>query len=360
MAKTAKVHIIGAGLSGMIAAYNLAKEGYDVLVLEKYGKIGGSMAHHPSNHGTPMAMDYIWDYIGIDLSEFFIPSTRIDMFIYEDRFSLMENNNFICERGPRKTAVDRYLYDKCIEVGVKFEFNQDIKDPFDMPDPTIIATGLHKDMQAFLHRPMTRLPIFASRRNLKPGEMDGHLYSWMGNYTRCYGYSAVMNDLQFINFFSDDDLTLIDLKNYQKHIEKSMGFQFDNWNYCEVYAPTAGADAPQLFVGSKILAGSLAGTMCPIAFFGIHGALVSGKIAAMAVYDPEKAEGELKRMTSDFQPAYKACVKSKRVAHKTKLNLQRQALKHPLLGALLPKTNYGIAGLIDQPPGPAPKFQGRI
>jgi len=360
MAKSNKVHIIGAGLSGMIAAYNLVKEGYDVLVLEKYGKIGGSVAHHPSTHGTPMGIEYIWDYIGIDLSKYFMASTRLDMFIYEDKFSLIENNNFICERGPRKTAVDRYLYDKCMEVGVKFEFNQDIKDPLDMPDPTIIATGLHKDMQAFLQRPMTRLPVFASRRKLNPGEMDGHLYAWMGDYTRCYGYSAAMNDLQFINFFSDDDLTVIDLKNYEKHIEKSTGLQFDNWNYCEVYAPTASADAPQLFVGSKILSGSLAGSMCPIAFFGIHGALVSGKIAAVAVYDPEKAEAELKRVTSNYQAAHKAYVKSKRMAHKTKLKLQRMVLKHPLWGGLLPKPKYAIAGIIDPDPGPIPKYMGTI
>ena len=52
--KNKKVHIVGAGLSGMVAAINLAREGHQVIILEGASKIGGIHPHHPSIHGTPM------------------------------------------------------------------------------------------------------------------------------------------------------------------------------------------------------------------------------------------------------------------------------------------------------------------
>ena len=47
MAKNKKVHVVGAGLSGMVAAINLAREGHQVLVLDGAEKIGGVHPHHP-------------------------------------------------------------------------------------------------------------------------------------------------------------------------------------------------------------------------------------------------------------------------------------------------------------------------
>ena len=66
MEKNRKVHIVGAGLSGMVAAINLAREGHQVVVLEGADRIGGDPLHHPAIHGTPMNFDLIKDYVGID------------------------------------------------------------------------------------------------------------------------------------------------------------------------------------------------------------------------------------------------------------------------------------------------------
>jgi flavin-dependent dehydrogenase len=53
MAKNKKVHIVGAGLSGMVAAINLAREGHQVVVLEGAKKIGACVLWFPHliNHG---------------------------------------------------------------------------------------------------------------------------------------------------------------------------------------------------------------------------------------------------------------------------------------------------------------------
>ena len=50
--------VVGAGLSGMVAAIDLARQGDEVLVLGKEKAIGGSPAYHPSLHATPIDFQY--------------------------------------------------------------------------------------------------------------------------------------------------------------------------------------------------------------------------------------------------------------------------------------------------------------
>ncbi|HEY5503071.1 MAG TPA: FAD-dependent oxidoreductase, partial [Candidatus Anoxymicrobiaceae bacterium] len=63
-----EVLIYGAGMSGLIAAWNLASEGYDVLVREKESSWGGSSVFNPSLHTTPLDVPATSEYIGIDVS----------------------------------------------------------------------------------------------------------------------------------------------------------------------------------------------------------------------------------------------------------------------------------------------------
>ena len=49
-----EVVVVGAGLAGLTAALNLAREGKDVLVLEKYDRVGGIPEAHPACDVTPM------------------------------------------------------------------------------------------------------------------------------------------------------------------------------------------------------------------------------------------------------------------------------------------------------------------
>jgi flavin-dependent dehydrogenase len=354
-----KVHIVGAGLSGMVAAYNLATEGHEVLVLDKGKSFGGDLPHHPSNHYTPISIDWIWDYIGIDLSSCFHASTGGNYFIGDEKFTMPVKGYYLVERGARKGAVDSLLYDKCLEAGVKFEFGHDITDPLDMPDPTILATGLHKEMGHILSRPMLRLPCFVARKKLDSDIRDGHTYCWVGDYTNTYGYASIINNLDYFLLFSDTHLTYNDLKKYEEHLEASLGLKFEKWDYFEVWVPLAGLEEPTLFSGSKILAGTLAGMMDPGFYFGIHGAMLSGKVAAMAVTDPELAYSEIKRL----HPNYKAGRKGRKMAKYLPMNaITRMAFRFPpmmLAMAALAKPSipgyFPKVGDIDKP-----KYLGKI
>ena len=147
-----QVSIYGAGLAGLVAAVNLARDGYAVTVFEREEGIGGSKEYHPSIHSTPLQPKETWDYIGMDLSDCFVKteqypnmwynSKRITLPPYVDNLSV-----YNVERGARKTSIDSRLYSLALDAGVAFEFGRALT-PQEIeaaPDGSIIATGLYKE-----------------------------------------------------------------------------------------------------------------------------------------------------------------------------------------------------------------------
>ena len=68
--------------------------------------------------------------------------------------------------------------------------------------------------------------------------------------------------------------------------------------------PTGSWANPRLFAGNLILTGTLSGMQDPLMVLGVHGALVSGRIAAMAVQDRERAAREFRRMNRWWKVGY--------------------------------------------------------
>jgi flavin-dependent dehydrogenase len=355
-----KVHIVGAGLSGMVAAINLARDGHEVVMLEAAKEIGGIHPHHPSNHGTPINTELIKSYVGIDITPVIRPCHHMNIVIKSHKFNVPIYPGYSLERGPRKTSIDTFLYEECKKLGVKFEFNQEIKDPFDLPDPTIIATGLFRYMYGALSRPTLRLPCFSARCVDSDKSRDGNLYSWFGSYSDTYGYASIANELGYYLLFSNSDLTLVDLKNFEEELEKSEGIKFDHWDYFEVFVPVSVPDAPKLYCGSKILAGTLSGMMEPTAYFGIHGALISGKIAALAVTDPETASRDFAHFNRNFNAALRA----QRMMSSSKWQTYRlYAMRYPIIPKILAplmSTPGAIPGIEGSAAGIPADYVGRL
>lgn len=154
-----EILVIGAGPAGLVAAINLRREGFPVVVQEKQASIGGEPGWHPSVHTTPVAPAGLWPYIGIDLSEAFTDVTelvRINMGGVDAgpiHHSDSKLRSFNVERGPRKTSLDSILYRIAEREGVRFEFGKSFRAE-DLgtrrPDDTIIATGLSPGLYAGL------------------------------------------------------------------------------------------------------------------------------------------------------------------------------------------------------------------
>jgi monoamine oxidase len=115
VARTKKVHIVGAGLSGMVAAINLAREGHQVIVLDGVKKVGDVHPHHPSNHTTPMDLDLIKNYVGIDITPCLTPVREMYVYINSKKYRTPFGNSYSVERGSRKTSLDTHLYERAQE-----------------------------------------------------------------------------------------------------------------------------------------------------------------------------------------------------------------------------------------------------
>ncbi|OAY64388.1 Flavin-containing monooxygenase FMO GS-OX-like 3 [Ananas comosus] len=57
MRRSCKVAVIGAGVSGLVAARELLREGHEVVVFEKSGRVGGTWAYDPRSDSDPVGLD---------------------------------------------------------------------------------------------------------------------------------------------------------------------------------------------------------------------------------------------------------------------------------------------------------------
>jgi flavin-dependent dehydrogenase len=92
---------------------------------------------------------------------------------------------------------------------------------------------------------------------------------------------------------------------FKTRLAERDGITFDRWDdHAAAWAawPLGGRHNLRLFQGDKILAGTLAGLISPVLLFGVNGALVSGKIAALAVSDRDAALREFRRLTFLYRP----------------------------------------------------------
>jgi flavin-dependent dehydrogenase len=142
---TGEVTIVGAGLSGLTAAINLAREGMDVLVLDKENRHGGRPEFRPDGAASPFDLAALEAYTGIDISPACKRMEKMVWCAFGRQVDILYgegSQTYLVERGPRSTSLDTLLYETARDAGVKFEWGQSIKSPSDvawLPDGSIIA-----------------------------------------------------------------------------------------------------------------------------------------------------------------------------------------------------------------------------
>ncbi|MGQ9757916.1 MAG: NAD(P)/FAD-dependent oxidoreductase [Actinomycetota bacterium] len=295
-----EVIIYGAGMSGMVAAFNLARDGFRVLVREREESFGGSRAFNPSTHVTPLDLEATSAYIGLDISSAFHGVESISLYLHGLRLPLPAAGAYAVERSSRSSSLDALLYERCREAGVEFEFGRALghEELDSLPPGTIIACGLNPEAYQYLEIPHLVWEGWMSRGK---SERSGYARIWLDECITEYGYISFCNGLNYDLLFSYGRVVSEEcLRRYQEFRLQAEGLEHGEWEYVRGAVPLAQPENPRLFHRRFILCGTISGAMDPLMGFGISGALVSGRVAAMAVTEPEKAEEEFTRFTRNF------------------------------------------------------------
>jgi len=306
--------IVGAGISGLVAAIDLARDGYSVLVRERRGEVGGvtdikGLEGKVINigDGTPINLERLRAYTGIDISPVAVPLEEVRNHMYGRTFDLQFAGNvpvYLVERGPRPTSLDVFLYELAVSEGVEFRFNDTVTDFNGLPPDTIIATGLFGESFEALEVP--HLPVYGYIAMGETDRSDPFVIIYFDRYTRDYAfYSRVNGACGAVLFSRGKPLDVSVKERFQRQLEENDGIHFDTWDAVNIGAlPVKCPSNPRLFARNYILSGTLSGTVDPFLLFGVHGAFVSGKIAAMAVRDHHGALAEFARVNRNYRRGF--------------------------------------------------------
>ena len=296
-----RVMIFGAGISGLVAAINLAKAGFDVTVSEKRDSIGGSPKWHPSVHQQVFDVQKTAKYLDIDISSCFSP-VRKHVFYFYGRKSIVDvpANSYVCEKGQRSSSIECFLFKKAMDLGVKFVFGETFN-PKNLrllrldSHAFIVATGLESEPYKALGVRHSRVQGF---RASKTADEPGIALSFFGDYTnQDFAYVASSGDIMFSLLFARRGMEGRNLAAFEKHLLETEGISFDNWAFSNGCVPLE----TNLVKNGMVLAGTISGMIDPFFFNGLSGALISGKLAAEFFLNKNYALKEFKWFTSNFR-----------------------------------------------------------
>ena len=183
---------------------------------------------------------------------------------------------------------------------MEFEFNQPIrtkKDLDELPPGTILATGLSRDVFQALE--ILHLPAHGFLGQRLRGDLTRTppVIVYMDRHTWDYGFFSHVNGTGGALLFQRGKPLTARSRSWFVDALAQEGLEFGSWHDVDLAClPTVSFRNPRLFHGKFILAGSLSGALDPLLLFGVHGTLVTGKIAALATREPAKALREFRRI----------------------------------------------------------------
>jgi len=279
-----KINIFGAGIAGLTAAINIAKEGHNVIVYEKEKFVGGAPELTPSIQITPADLDKINEYINIDISPCF---SKLDVFkgyIYSKKIKFDTNNLYLVERGCRKTSIEYFLYQKALKEGVKFKFSHPLatEDILYISDNSIIATGGDPGINNYFGLKYLPNRVITSTKKTKLGTTTIAYFDKKMSY---YGYMSTNNGMLSAHLAVPTNIADFEsqLNIFSKFIKDTEGIELKDWLSHTIYLPRKFNFLKRTNGKNIFFVGQAGGFVDPFFNFGINGALLSGKLAAKTI-----------------------------------------------------------------------------
>ncbi len=303
-----EVRIAGAGLAGLVAGINLARAGFRVKINEARPNIGGEMRYADSTLMDPALLK---DRLGVTVDEALEPWTYTRVWAYGRRYEFPNPRGvtgFTVERGGGESSLENVLYRQALDAGVEIELGRKLskQELVELPPGSIIATGL--DREAFEAMDIPCRPFFCQMTTGAGDPSRPGVIVYLDRFTREFGYYFQAHGAAGALVFSvQRPLVDSDKGEFRRKLKENDGVDFSGWNdgiASWAAWPLATWRNLSLTQNDKILAGTLAGVISPILLFGVNGALISGKIAALAITDRDAAAREFKRIAPLYYPQF--------------------------------------------------------
>lgn len=272
-----KIKILGAGLSGMSAAINLAKAGYEVEMFEKNPDSG--MRFHGDMQGLEnwSSEEGVMESLAkmhIDADFEFTPFYKVSFSNMKEtkEFSYNRPLFYLVKRGNIKGSIDQAMKKQALDIGIKINYNKTI----DKKKADIVATGPQFKHLAIADKGVvfkTDLP-----------DMAVGLINDKAAY-KGYGYLLVANGYGCLCTCIFDDLKRLDdcYNVTEKFFTKKYKFKINNSK------PVGGVGyftLRNIFTkGKTFYVGEAAGLQDFLAGFGMRTAIRSGYLAAKSIIE---------------------------------------------------------------------------
>jgi len=286
------IKILGGGLSGLTAAINLAKAGYNVDVFEKRSDCGkrfhGDLEGIENWSSKIDVMDEL-NSMNIKTNFNFNPFKTVGISDGNEivKMTLKRPLFYIVKRGISEDTIDQNFKNQALDLGVNIHFNsKESKENMD-----IISTGPSENKYIGIVRGIrfeTESDDIAIALLNKTASISGYSYLLISN-----GYGCICS----VNVYIDSNLVNKYFKNTYDIFTKLVDFKIKNKK--NVGGVGCFLLNPRYVENGKIYTGEAAGYQDMLWGFGMRYAMISGYLASLSIMENKNYKKLIKENISD-------------------------------------------------------------
>lgn len=272
-----RVHIIGAGPAGLVAAINLARDGYEVTVHEQKkdvgGRFNGDFQGIENWSSEEDASDFL-KTIGVFINFCFWPYSMVDFYGPAARKATIKTTRplfYLVERGNVEWSLDQGLKRQALAERVKFQWNHKLET---LPSGWVIVGTGPKAADAIAKG----IVFQTSHPDLCAGFLDNRVAPKAYAYLLVNNRQATFATCLFEDFQNEKTYFQLALETMQRVVDIEIRDPKEFGGYVNFFLkPSAVKQGRILYVGEN------AGFQDALWGFGLRYAMLSGYLAAVSI-----------------------------------------------------------------------------